>query len=979
MFGKKTGGIVLLFLLLIELHGLDPQKKLTQFSTVIISTEQGLPQTAVNAVAQGADGYVWVGTQGGIGRYDGIRFKIYSSKQGVALKSDYLSDLLWDSRDRMWCGTLGGGLFWIIEGEFHQILEGGISFEQGNIRDLYQDRRQQIWIGTDRGLFWYREGEIKRVFPDQIRDSVRSIAEDRQGNLWIGVYGAGLYEIRGDTLHDHRDQIHSRSIRSVVTGPRGRIWVSTTDRGLFCREPEGWRQFTTRDGLPINYITALFFDSDGVLWVGTMGKGIGRLINGRFVFNPEINKRVKYVQSIFEDSDGNIWVALYIAGILRITHKEVFPYGVREGLSNDVVWSVFEDSRENIWVGTNRGINWIDPSRTRIQFLDETNGLGSSPVRSITEDRGGDIWAGTDGDGLVKIRGNRVVRKLGIHSGLPSNTVYSLYRDSRDQIWIGTASGLCRMSRDRLFVQQNPPGLRNTIIRTLGEDADGYIWVGTEGAGLFCIRGDQIDHYTLENGLSDDLITSLYFDRDRTLWIGTLRGGLNEYREGRFFQYRMEDGLFDNITYSILEDGAENLWMSSNYGIYTLSKQQLRDFSGKNRSRLSCTVVGREDGMRNQECNGGCYPAGVRSQDGSLWFPTMEGVVRVDPEGVLKTQKPPPVVLEEFIVDDRRYQRVHFKDRILRLEPGRKRIEFRFTAFHFPAPGKIVFKHQLEGFDEQWVEGGKVRFREYTNIPPGRYRFQVKASVDHQDWSPEGDSLSFAVAPFFTQTVWFYLLMAALLGGLAFAISYLRFRNLARRKVVLEKLVQNRTEELNQANARLRELSRRDPLTRIANRREFNRVFDLTWRRCLRAKIPVSLVLIDIDFFKRYNDTYGHQLGDQVLLKVARTLSRVARRAEDLTARYGGEEFIIILPDTDGTGAFRLSEQCLERIRALGIAHESSGIVPVLTVSIGYATMVPTMDSRPGTLIKMADMALYRAKTEGRNCIRGIPDEFLPG
>lgn len=968
--GKKYWIIFLISVLLSPAFPLDKNRRLSQYSTRIISSLEGLPQTAVNAVIQGEKGYIWVASQGGVGRYDGVGFTIYSSKEGYPMRSDYVVDLVQDRQGRIWCGTLGAGLFWIVEGKIHHTLGMAGSFREGNIRVLFRDNQDRIWVGSDQGLFRYENQHFSPVYPRILRDSIRSIVQDQNGGIWIAGYAGGLHHWKEGELRDHSDGVLGRSLRSMAVDEKGRIWVGTVDRGIFRYDQKDWKRFGRAEGLPMNYITALLVDSDGVLWVGTMGRGIGRLRNGRFVFEEEINNGIKYVQDIFEDREGNIWISLYISGILKITRKSVYPYSTREGLSNKVVWSVFEDSRNNMWLGTNRGINRLGPDRSEIEVFDRNQGVPPSPIRSITEDGFSRIWAGTDGEGVVVLEGSRVVEDIDTGKGLPDNTVYALYCASGGRVWIGTANGLCSWKNDELRLYSDRSGLNNILVRTIGEDPQGNIWVGTEGSGLFRIMGDDIRCYSREDGLSDELVTSLYFDEQGNRWIGTLRGGLNLFRQGVFFQFRLDDGMFDNIAYTILEDGRENLWMSSNYGIYGVAKSTLEDFREGRIPRIHCHVIGLPDGMRNSECNGGSYPSGTVSYDGSLWFPTMEGAVQVDPEGILASQRPPPVIIEAFQVGPRTYHPRTLRGRMLKLEPGTRNIKFRFTAFHWAAPNRVNFKHQLEGFDDQWVDAGRNRYREYTNIHPGRYRFRVMATVNRWEWSENPYPLEFRVLPFFTQTIWFYLLVGLVLGLAVFGLSYLRVSSLKRRKEVLEDLVKSRTEELNRVNSRLRDLSRKDPLTRIANRREFTRVLDQTWRRCRRSSLPLSMIIVDIDFFKLYNDNYGHQQGDRCLQQVARVLAAVPRRPEDLTARYGGEEFVIILPDTDQKGARKISKLCLERIRNLKIPHEASKIESILTVSIGTGTIVPTIDQQSDSLIRKADTALYRAKTEGRNCIR---------
>jgi diguanylate cyclase (GGDEF)-like protein len=384
-------------------------------------------------------------------------------------------------------------------------------------------------------------------------------------------------------------------------------------------------------------------------------------------------------------------------------------------------------------------------------------------------------------------------------------------------------------------------------------------------------------------------------------------------------------------------------------------------------------LFGTADGMESSECNGGNQPAGIRTRNGRLWFATLKGAVVVDPERLSTNAVPPPVQLEEVIVDKRRLEPV----RDARIPPGSGALEFHYAGLSFLAPQKVRFRYRLEGFDKEWVDAGTRRAAYYTNTPPGRYRFHVIACNNDGVWNEKGATFSFTLAPHVYQTRWFFSICAGALLFLVTGLYRLRIQNLTHRRSELVRLVGERTRQLEEANTRLaqanralRRLSSQDGLTGIANRRQFDEVLDLEWRRAYRAQAPISLLMIDIDHFKAFNDAHGHQRGDDYLKAGAAALRDGLNRPGDLVARYGGEEFVVILPATDEAGANACSERLRESVASIEIPHDRPGTPLRATVSIGVATAWPREGSSSATLIAAADEALYRAKSEGRNRVR---------
>ena len=461
---------------------------------------------------------------------------------------------------------------------------------------------------------------------------------------------------------------------------------------------------------------------------------------------------------------------------------------------------------------------------------------------------------------------------------------------------------------------------------------------------------------------------ALYEDSDGCLWIGTDGGGLNRLRDGKFTHVTRRDGLFDDVQYQILEDGRGSLWMSCSRGIFEVPRRQLEEFAGGTRDSVTSISYGRADGMRSAECSGFTQPAGWKTRDGRLWFPTIEGAVVIDPDRIKSNAAPPPVVIEEMRVD----RGIVSTSGPVELSPGRGDLEFHYTGLSFVDPGRVRFRYVLEGFDPEWIDAGTRRTAFYTNIPPGWYTFRVIACNNDGVWNETGASAHFRLRPRFRDTPWFYGLCAVGLALSGYGASRVRAARARAREGELERQVGERTLQLEEANAKLQNLSELDALTGIANRRRFEETLAREWRRASRDGLPLSLVMIDIDYFKDFNDAYGHQVGDQCLRRVAHEIRGALTRPGDLLSRYGGEEFAAILPSTPLRGAEAVAEVLRARVESMATRHPKAP-KGVVTISLGVATASPGSVSSPEALVAEADGALYRAKRAGRNRVVSEP------
>jgi two-component sensor histidine kinase/streptogramin lyase len=485
------------------------------------------------------------------------------------------------------------------------------------------------------------------------------------------------------------------------------------------------------------------------------------------------------VISLLEDREGSLWIGTEAGGLNRLRDVKFSNLSSKDGLTNDVVWAVCQGLDGTLWAGTNGGgLNRFRDGK--FSSYTTKNGLPSNIVRALCEDRSGTLWAGTPA-GLARVKGGKITTYT-VEDGLSSNAVLAIEQDKEGAIWIGTLGGLTRFKDGKFSVFTTRDGLSDDSIIALRAAQSGGLWIGTRSGGLNRMEGNHFTSYTPKAWLADDNVRAIYEDADGTVWIGTRRSGISRLKDGQFTTFTTKDGLFDNCVFQIIEDASRNLWMSSPRGVFRVGKDDLSSFAEGRSSHVSSASYGTADGMLSRECNGG-QPAGWRSSDGRLWFPTLKGITMIDPQSMPINQLPPPVAIERATVDG---ADINLSDKA-ELPPGKERYEFYYTALSLIAPEKIRFRYRLEGYDSDWVDAENGRIASYTRIPPGNYTFRVLASNNDGVWNESGAAISLYLRPYFYQTYWFYALCALVVGLVGLGLYRLRVRRIrARFAAVLE-------------------------------------------------------------------------------------------------------------------------------------------------------------------------------------------------
>jgi diguanylate cyclase (GGDEF)-like protein len=935
------------------LLALDPKLELDEYAVERYSTENGLPQSSVLAMIQTRDGYLWLGTYEGLARFDGLNFTVFDKSNTPEMESNSIKALAEDREGQLWVGTTAG-LLRYSQGRFER-FDNRQGLRSHFILCLFLDRSGDLWIGTTGGLHRLDNNRFQTFTTANglSTNYITSLADDGFGGLWIGT-GQGLNHFQNGKIRvfDTGSGLPNNDIRALHIDKQGTLWIGTSGGGLISFHDGRFERL--KEQLSSADIRAVYQDRHGVLWIGTNQEPLNRLKDGRVSVMGQRLAGLMSARVILEDREGSLWVGTR-DGLIQLKDEKFILYGARNGLPVDPVRAVFEDRQGSIWIGTVGG-GLVRFKNGEWKTYNRGQGLRSDHIWSIAQSRDNSLWVGTYGGGLYRLPGANETDSFTRIAGVASDIIRALLADSRDRIWVGTnGGGLDCLEKGRITNFTTEHGLPNNYIYALGEDKKGRIWVGAYNGGLAVLEQGHFRKLAAED-IADQPIWVIHADRDGDVWVGTDHAGLLWIHGERVVRFSSRDGLYSDQAFQILEDDRAQMWMNCNKGIYHVSKKDLLAYAAGKLSRIPCVSFGKSEGIKVTESSGPAQPAGCIDRQGRIWFPTIRGLSMFDPDRLRINKVEPPLVIEKVVVNGRNLT----ASGTVTAPPGKGNLEIAYTAISFLQVDKIQFAYRLEGFDPDWIQAGNRRSAFYTNLPPGSYAFQVIAGNGDGIWNRSGAVVYLVLKPYFVQTALFRWLVA--IAGMLF-ITVIFFLALHRAKVrehKLERLVDERT-------VQLQHMARYDGLTDLANHRTFFEIFQKEWAMAGREKKPLSLIAADIDFFKPFNDYLGHLEGDECLRKVAQAIRAQVKRPADLAARTGGDEFFLLLPRTDNEGALTMAESIRTTIAKLAIPHPASPIAAVITVSLGAATMIPTPDTESNQLITSADQALYQAKWEGRN------------
>lgn len=737
-----------------SLPALDPARAISQYGHDVWTAEEGLPTNSVYAITQTSDGYLWFGSGGGLARFDGSRFQIFSKSNGDGLPSDRIEALQPDPQGGLWIGT-DQGISHLKSGVFQNY---GASAGMTNLRVLTMavSPTGVVWAGTRGGLFHLENGRAIRLEggPDMPAPgpSVWALRFARDGALWIGS-SAGLHRYHQGRLESfpNNQKSPANSIRALAEAADGRLLVASI--GWFAEISHGtFGPNLHQDQQPLDLIRDALFDADGNLWLATAGRGLFRRRNSQLTRIDKTNGMGSDdLTYLFLDREKSLWVGTRGGGLHRFRDTAVTPFGPAQGLSGQVVETVEERSGGGMWVGTaDGGLDLLlDGSVRRIATEAQLN---KSPIAATADDGAGGVWVATI-DGWLR-HFSAEGRKLEEEKiALGRQWAVDIHFDRQRQMWIGMAGGgLLRYERGNIIRFTKQEGAPSNFMLAIEDAPDGGLWIGTSGAAVVHFK-DGIFTPAIAgktNPLLPHDIISLYADASGTLWAGGEGFGLARIRNASVALVDKSKGLFDNGVFQILEDGQGRLWMGSNRGIHTIEKRAFEAVASGTAQRVESRSYGVSDGMTTAECNANMRPFGWRARDGRLWFATARGLAIINPTALRTNLSPPPVVVTSFEADTRPFD----LNQPLQVPAGTRSFEIHYAGLSYSAPQRNSYRYRLEPFEKDWVEAKGRRTATYTNLRPGSYRFHVTASNSDGTWNREGIVLPVEVLPHWYQTAW---------------------------------------------------------------------------------------------------------------------------------------------------------------------------------------------------------------------------------
>jgi len=737
-------------------------------------TDDGLPSDAVIALAQTPDGYLWIGTNAGLARFDGVRFTVFDHRTTPELSGEQCAPLVVDKTGALWIGTMGGGLARYANGRF----EGwgrreGSTFEYPlTILPVLGDG---VWIGTNDRLHVFENGRFRVLGPEAgVTLSRPQPTHEAAGGVWVqgdfgrtGVLRNGTFtEDPGvGVLYPVTVDRPARAYRGLdYTGWYSRYDpVSVTRWGLGGVQTYDLHVPDQRDG-----VTRIVPVARDTAWVGLRQGGLRLVGEDRMTaIGAAEGLPDGPVAAMLRDREGNLWVGTS-GGLTRVSPRSFSSFPPGSGLGTERTWAVIEDKRGDVWFGTDL-LLWRLHEGNLLRYAN-ADGLPALGVVSFAEDAKGNLWIGTTG-GLARFDGTRIVPVE--VPGLPRPNVRALFVDREDRLWIGTTQGVTVMDGNGSHRYAAKDGLAGDWVRFIFQDRTGDIWIATT-SGASRLHDGTFTTFRTADGLADDRVLTICEDEDGGVWLGTYRGGLSRYKDGTFARVSMKNGLFDDTILHVLDDGRGNFWMSSPHGVFRAARRELDAVADGKTTAVTSVVYDKDDGLPTPDMGGGTQPAGWKARDGRLWFPTGRGPTVVDPATIRVNDVAPAVLVESVL-----YDRVHPGGAAsATLPPGSKTLELHYTATALTAPDRTRFRYRLEPFESDWVEAGTRRVAYYTALRPGRYRFHVTAANASGVWNETGAVYDLRVEPHVYETIPFYALVVVLLAASVWGAWRLRVRHL---------------------------------------------------------------------------------------------------------------------------------------------------------------------------------------------------------
>ena len=1001
--GVPWGGVIA------QVHAADAGRWTALADTVFeyLARDNDLPNsTAPTALAEDGEGFLWVGTQNGLARWDGYHFHSYKADPSIpgALPDNLVRKLHTDTRGRLWIATNSGGLarYDRERDRFVTYSSGPNSLSSDSLHDIVDDGAGGVWAATDNGLDHLRADtdEVEHFrhdtdAPDTLPDNrVRALFRDREGGLWVGTQ-AGLVRREPGTRRFVPIPLGQADGKVAVAwtfyqDSTGRVWIGTIRQGVFVADleesatPGATEIRISRAMLPMEGIRAITEVRPGEIWLGTDGHGIVAVDaktfeTRRILHDPTVMSSLAddSVQALHTDRAGLVWIA---------TTRSISRYNSRQGavitvfggssrpssLSDSDVDSVLPMPDGRVWLGLDStGIDVLDPTGLRVASLrpdpqHPETALQKDYVNALVRGPSGDVFVGTE-QGLY--RADKLAHglvRLSSPQHDPTAAVWTLHFED-NVLWVGGFDGLWALdlSAKPTVSSANVEGLTDPRVTVIDAGPPGSLWIGTRnGLNRLDLASHAVERILPDppdpTALRAGYVATLLTDRRGRLWVGTLGGGISVLdgrdHSGRphFIRLGASQGLASESIDKLLEDARGQIWASTDDGLAVIDPNS-----------FTIRSLRRAEGVPIANHWAG---AGAATAEGELLFGAVGGLIVVRPEKLALWSYQPPIVVTDVRIGGKRIPSSNFNSdqgvAPLIVTPDANSIAVEFAALDYSAPQRNRYAYRLDGFDPDWIETEPSRrLAAYTNLLPGDYALQLRGSNRDGVWTDHVLTVPIRVLPAWYQTIAFRILAGVVFFALIAAVVQVRTLYLRKARRELERMVIERTAELRESQRQLQQIAYCDTLTALPNRRMFMEEFRELLVLAGLQKGRFALLLIDLDRLKQINDTLGHDVGDALLMEAAIRLQAAVRKS-DCVARLGGDEYAVLL--THNPAASDIEAVCKRIVDSFALEVMVNGVSVKTSPSIGVA-VYPDHGTVQDRLYKSADLALYEAKRMGGN------------
>src|SRR5215471_13894301 len=783
---------------------LPTPKANAQYRFDLYDTSKGMPQNSVTGLALSHDGYLWLTTNDGLARFDGVRFTVFNKGTNPEFSTNRLSSAFEDKSHRIWCNREDGSVLFYKDGRFT------VALKPNQIRTLgrtpfFDDPAGGVIFYSGSKSYHYVDERFVQYTAAGLPDDSLLLMADKDGGLWFSRE-TWVYQVKDGniTRFDLSAYCSASSYEYAYQDHYGNVWLSLTSRTTSSNLVRIRNGKVQGYPFPAGLVWRFAEDQNGDIWFMVYNQNIiYRISRDAAAASEPIQSAIGPVVTVegvdflgnaylCPDHEGGMWLGAD-RGLCRIQPQTVRVFSRKDGLLDENVYPIYQDRSGDIWAGIWPGTLAKYENGTFHTFLRSQD---TSLIVSLFQDGGGRFWFG----GLGRVQYLQSGKPIDFTPQLGSlnEEVSVISQDSGGALWFGAASGLIRYADGRATRFTTKDGLPDNYVTSFLQTRDGKIWIGTHGGVAILDQNlvgagiqPAIAALTENDGLAANNTRCIYQDAEGIVWIGSYDGGLTRYKDGKLTRCTQAAGLHSNGVFCILEDSHGWFWMNSNQGIYRVRKQELNDLAEGRATAVTSIAYSTHDGLLNIEGNGGRQPAGIRSRDGRLWFPTAQGIAVIDPDAVALDTVPPPVLIEDVEVDRKpvavdAFQSAAALLSAITLNPGQSALEIHYTGLSLVDSEQVKFKYKLEGLDDGWNDAGTRRFAYYSYLAPGRYSFQVVAANRDGVWSDKPAIIRIVVLPPFYRTWWFAGLIIVIAAGLATLAYQYRVRQLTRARVAQE-------------------------------------------------------------------------------------------------------------------------------------------------------------------------------------------------